>query len=135
MSAAWHDILRAIEKHFIGGILYEPKLKAPRVKKPKPAKDKPKFIPIHYAVGSDFPGVYLTQREVDCVALLLQHLTNEEMARRLNLSPRTVEFYIKNMRQKLNCHSKIHLIDCIQKTSIMQLMEETLARLQTEARL
>ncbi len=70
MSAPWHDFYVLIENHFIGGILYETRVKARRLKKSKPSKDKPKLVPAHYYLGSGFPGVYLTQREVDCAALL-----------------------------------------------------------------
>lgn len=46
------------------------------------------------------PGVTLTHREREILELLSREYTNEEIARRLNISFRTVETHRKNMMQK-----------------------------------
>ncbi|MFI5406379.1 MAG: helix-turn-helix transcriptional regulator [Nitrososphaerales archaeon] len=51
----------------------------------------------------------LSKREVDCLYLLLQGKVPKEIAAILNLSTRTVEKYLENMKAKLNCHSNTEL--------------------------
>lgn len=139
ISDLWQDILRAIEHQatnplqfsrvFIGGISHEPSTPL-EAKKPLPPREKKQREEvIHYYLGGDFPGVYLTPREAECMVLLLLHYTNEEVAQKLNLSTRTIEFYVKNMRQKLDCPSKMQLITNIQRTDFMQWVDEIRARL------
>ncbi len=52
----------------------------------------------------------LSPREIDCVELILQGKTAKEIARHLNLSYRTVEFYLNNLRQKTGSRNKFELI-------------------------
>lgn len=61
-------------------------------------------------LGPEFPGIYLTGREEECAILLLQGLTLKEVAKQLRLSPRTVEFYLKNIKSKLNCRTKFQML-------------------------
>lgn len=44
--------------------------------------------------------VLLSKREIECLTHLSLGKTSKEIARTLNLSPRTVEFYFQNMKQK-----------------------------------
>lgn len=57
--------------------------------------------------------VSFTPREIDCIHLLLKGLTAKGIAKRLNLSPRTVESYIENIKTKTQCHSKEQLLDML----------------------
>ncbi|MBT4879889.1 MAG: helix-turn-helix transcriptional regulator [Alphaproteobacteria bacterium] len=63
-----------------------------------------------YYLKNQFNSSYLTKREVEC----LQHLATgkivKEVAQSLNLSPRTVDFYLKNIKEKTGCRSKSQLI-------------------------
>ncbi len=52
----------------------------------------------------------LTTRELQCIDYLLQGFNNKNIATKLHLSPRTVEAYIENIKEKLCCKSKIELI-------------------------
>lgn len=48
----------------------------------------------------------LTNRERECLNLLLAGKSAKDTALFLNLSPRTVEFYFENIKNKLSCWSK-----------------------------
>lgn len=52
----------------------------------------------------------LSKRQLDCAFLLLKGMRSKEIAQAFSLSPRTVEFYIQNMKKKLNCSSQIELV-------------------------
>lgn len=69
-----------------------------------------------YFLGKNFPGIYLTQREAECMLNFLKRKTVTEAALELNLSPRTVEFYLKNMKTKLECKSKSELIHKVRES-------------------
>ena len=49
-----------------------------------------------------YPGLELTTRETDVLALLAEGLTNKEIAGRLYLSPRTVEKHVERILAKTN---------------------------------
>lgn len=48
----------------------------------------------------------LSRRELECVELLLKGMSAKETARKLGLSPRTVEFYFETIKTKLSCQTK-----------------------------
>lgn len=52
----------------------------------------------------------VSRREKECLYYLAQGMTAKEIARVLSLSPRTIEFYIENMKKKFNCSNRIELI-------------------------
>jgi DNA-binding CsgD family transcriptional regulator len=52
----------------------------------------------------------LTNRQVECCQLLLSGKTAKEIARQLDLSPRTVEYYLTNIKLKLKCSNKVELV-------------------------
>ncbi len=85
--------------------------------KSRTLRSRNKAVSGQFYLGSEFGDLYLTQREADCMALLMKGHTNLSVAKQLKLSARTVEFYIKNMRQKLGCHNKAHLIQTVQRTN------------------
>jgi DNA-binding CsgD family transcriptional regulator len=69
-----------------------------------------------YFLGESYPGVYLTRREAECMSKFLGEKTVVEAALDLNLSPRTVEFYLKNIKNKLACRTKTELVCKIKET-------------------
>lgn len=71
-----------------------------------------------YYLGSSYPSVYFTQREYECMVGLLQGASVKEIAAALELSPRTVEYYIKNMKGKLGCATRAQLIKEVMMTDI-----------------
>lgn len=52
----------------------------------------------------------LSPREVSCVKYLLKGKTAKEIANQLNLSYRTIEYYLENIRGKTGCRNKYELI-------------------------
>ena len=62
----------------------------------------------------------VSKREKECLYYLIRGMTAKEIGRALNLSPRTIEFYIENMKKKFSCHNRIDLIakayDIVEKT-------------------
>jgi DNA-binding CsgD family transcriptional regulator len=77
-----------------------------------------------YYLGDKFPEIYLTQREAECVFWIIRGLTNKEVADKMQLSSRTIEYYLRNVRTKLNCYSKSHLIRVLQGAPFLSLIQD-----------
>lgn len=82
-----------------------------------------------YYLGNQFPNVYLTKREAECMFWLMQSNTIGEAAAKMELSARTVEFYVKNLKLKLNCKNKKMLINKVLQTTLLQQLEQDGMRL------
>lgn len=54
--------------------------------------------------------IKFTNREFDCAKLLLNGFRIKEIAAIINLSPRTVETHVDNLKMKLDCRDKVELI-------------------------
>lgn len=63
-----------------------------------------------YYLGGYFDDVYFTSKEMDCLILLYQGKTIKEIAKSLNISPRTVESYIKDIKLKVKSTNKTSII-------------------------
>ncbi len=72
---------------------------------PRPEKAKRKTY-----IFSEDDRLYLTQREADCIYFLSQGQTIKQTAEELLLSPRTVEFYLKRIKEKFNQPNKKSLL-------------------------
>ena len=68
------------------------------------------IIPDTEIFSETLPKLDLSQRQLQCAHLLLQGQSGKEMAASLNLSVRTVESYLENMKIKLACRNKADLI-------------------------
>lgn len=51
----------------------------------------------------------LTKRESECFYLLSRSLSIKNIAKKLNISPRTVEVYVSNLKKKVKVYSKAEL--------------------------
>ncbi|MEI8055402.1 MAG: helix-turn-helix transcriptional regulator [bacterium] len=78
---------------------------------------------VRYKLGAKHGGRYFTKREAECMACLLKGKTIANVAAILKLSPRTVEYYIKNMKAKLLCRTKFELIDLVRASEFMENLE------------
>jgi pimeloyl-ACP methyl ester carboxylesterase len=56
--------------------------------------------------GSPAP---LTDRELEVAGLVAEGLTNQSLARRLSIAPRTAEAHVENIRRKLAVHSRAQI--------------------------
>ena len=72
----------------------------------------------------------LSQREIQCIALTSIGLTAREMGSVLDISTRTVEYYIENIKDKLGCLKKGQIsaaaIELKKDPSIRHRLEETI---------
>ncbi len=55
--------------------------------------------------------INLTPRESECISIYMQNRTIKEIGKFLNLSPRTVERHIENVKKKLGVNYKSQLVD------------------------
>ncbi len=55
------------------------------------------------------PSIRCSEMEKECLYYYLQGFTDKETAKILNLSHRTIETHIANIKTKLNCHSRNEL--------------------------
>jgi DNA-binding CsgD family transcriptional regulator len=55
-------------------------------------------------------SVFLSSREEECLYYLVRGLSAKEIGRVLNLSGRTIEFYIRGLKDKFSCHKSPALI-------------------------
>ena len=62
-------------------------------------------------LGKIINGVYFSPRELECAELLIKGATVSKIAEQLMLSPRTIEFYLNNMKAKVGCKTKTELIE------------------------
>lgn len=69
-------------------------------------------------LDGQFEGIYLTPREFDCLRVLKEGKTIKEIARGMELSPRTVEFYLKNLKAKFRCKSKTELLAVVARLDL-----------------
>jgi len=66
-----------------------------------------------YRLGEKFPDISLPKQEARCMAHLLRGKSAKGIARELDLSPRTVEYYINRIKKKLKCRTKFELVDTV----------------------
>ena len=61
------------------------------------------------AANDPEPAVIFSRREVDCLTLLVQGLTDAEIAVRLEIKHATVRFHLDGARRKTRARSRTHL--------------------------
>lgn len=75
----------------------------------------------HY-LPKPYNNKYLTPRELDVLKLCKNH-SNKEIGNLLNLSPRSVEYYIAKIRYKFRCRSKIQLVVLVEQYKVLQFIQ------------
>lgn len=71
--------------------------------------------------------VNLTLREFECLAHLTKAKTAKEIAILMNISPRTVENHIENLKTKLHCMTKSQLVEAAIEQGLIQVSHNKLA--------
>lgn len=66
-------------------------------------------------IDEEEANIAFTPRELDCIRLRLDHQTAPEIADQLDLSVRTVEHYLDNVRTKLYCDRKTNYVAKLKK--------------------
>ncbi len=79
----------------------------------------------YFLLNDPLNGVPLTRRELQVLFLICQGLTNTLVAKKIGLSSRTIEYYIKNMRKKTHALNKTDLVDQVLKTDFLTRVDET----------
>ncbi|MCW8400887.1 helix-turn-helix transcriptional regulator [Legionella sp. PATHC038] len=67
----------------------------------------------HLPIGAEINSVYLSKREMECLALTIKRKTAKQIGQQLKLSSRTVEEYLNNIRNKMGANSKVELIEMV----------------------
>lgn len=73
----------------------------------------------HYHLKNGDHKIALSKREAQCLNYLQQHKTIKEIAKFMELSPRTVESYLNNVKMKAGCSSINVLLDTFRKSFIV----------------
>ena len=64
--------------------------------------------------------VPITDREIEVLRLIAEELTNQEIAEKLYISPRTVDTHRRNLLQKLNVKNTAGLIKYAMKNRLLE---------------
>ena len=81
---------------------------------------EPKEKPVKYTLKEEC-GWYLTGRELQCIMGFLDGETIKTVAKSLELSPRTVEFYLKRIKDRFGCRTKVELLNVISQFDLKKL--------------
>jgi pimeloyl-ACP methyl ester carboxylesterase/DNA-binding CsgD family transcriptional regulator len=66
------------------------------------------------------PGPRLTGRELEVAGLVAEGLTNQAIARRLSVAPRTAEAHVENVRRKLQVRSRAQIAAWVTEQRLRQ---------------
>jgi DNA-binding CsgD family transcriptional regulator len=86
------------------------------------------IVPVqeHYRVTHAGKVYSLSLREAQCLCYSSIGFSAKEMARKMNLSPRTAETYLEHLRQKTNSRNKLQLLGQIDMKDLTILREQLL---------
>lgn len=69
-----------------------------------------------------YNNIEFTKRQAQILSYLLRGETAKLTAERLNLSHRTVEFYVEKIKEKLKCHTKLEIVNKAIEQGFIELM-------------
>ncbi|EKE01973.1 MAG: LuxR family transcriptional regulator [uncultured bacterium] len=112
----WNDVIKEVMKRKANGqktnLLSDEDSEDAYAKTKENKRNRTRHLAA-YGLGEQYGTIYFTKREAECMVLLLKGKTINGVATILKLSPRTVEYYIKNMKTKVGCRTKFELIDLV----------------------
>jgi DNA-binding CsgD family transcriptional regulator len=96
----------------VEGVIYhcQPLTDAQFVAKLAQADKKYHAGKVSYEVAPTENRFHLSRRELQCMLHLLRGKTSKEIANALQLSKRTIDFYLDNIKNKFGCQNKAELI-------------------------
>lgn len=117
-SFIWDDVMGEVRTNSqkTGFGEYGDTFRAEIEKKQEPKKR----VRVLVGLGAKHSTEYFTRREADCMVWLLRGKTIVSVAAILKISPRTVESYIKNMKEKFDCRTKFELIDLVRASDFIK---------------
>ncbi|GAB5480286.1 response regulator transcription factor [Sphingorhabdus sp. EL138] len=65
----------------------------------------------------------LTRRETEILEYITLGLSAKEVALEINISPRTVERHVENVRLKLRARNRTHMVACAVKAGLLRVNE------------
>lgn len=68
------------------------------------------LLPSHYEVDDFHVPIKLSARELECLFCMLRGMTAKEIGIKINLSKRTIESYIENIKNKFGCNTKSEML-------------------------
>lgn len=95
-NATPQSLRKALLAVYLGGLYYQPEAICPLIRPEIP-------------LTNPWPSISLSRRETEILELLTQDYSREQIARKLALSPRTVETYTYRLMDKLNIRSMVGL--------------------------
>jgi DNA-binding CsgD family transcriptional regulator len=115
----WDDVLKEVlnkdSKHRFTNLGEENNEKPRRRRR----SDQTKRRKIMYQLGEKFKNIHFSKREAECMVHLLKGKSIRGAAKLLGLSPRTVEFYVANMKNKVNCRTKFELVELVMDSDFL----------------
>lgn len=84
-------------------------------------KEESHSLNSNFYLGPKYNHQYLTRREIECLIWLVKGKATPAIALILNLSTRTVEKHIENIKRKLDCHTQCQLGYILAKLDIADL--------------
>lgn len=79
---------------------------------------------MRYYLGNKYPGIYFTYHEAVYMFYCIKGLVNKEIAVKMQLSPRTLNFYCDNMRRLLQCKNRRMLVQKVILSDFMRYLPE-----------
>lgn len=75
----------------------------------------------------------LTAREAEVLEYVTLGLSAKEVARYLELSPRTVERHVENVRLKLRARNRAHMVACAVQAGFLELRDGVVRKISRAA--
>jgi DNA-binding CsgD family transcriptional regulator len=135
MASRWQTLAKAIERKnddplnyhraYIGNLQTDSSFVDMRRYAPRRPEERLPADPVFF-LGSPYHQVGITRRELQVLYLICYGSTNSEVAKRLQLSIRTVEYYIKNLRRKLLVDTKCDLVRSVCATDFLTRVDGTI---------
>ncbi|CDZ78385.1 DNA-binding transcriptional activator UhpA [Legionella massiliensis] len=103
-------VILAANQAIIGTAFSRVELKSSILKKLLDKSLNIKF-PLYYTIARQYGEYNLNKRETESLFYLMRGYTAKEIAQRLGLSPKTIEYHIEQLKNKLGCSKKSELVE------------------------